>query len=175
MVSRVDIHDTQVQAFIRPGGEVRDVLNEIVRDANQIARLFLVTNRYGGRNGSHVRSGRLLGGTHHWLAKDTGPLTAMSTLYNNTKHVRYFIEGTTGPITPKGQWGYLLVPRRVGVGQRSSASKGAGSELYSAWKGRGKKGVKGFFQKKSVRGQRAKPFLEDAVNAAFHLKGYNLR
>ena len=169
MVSRVDIHEAEVQAFIRTGGEVREILNEVVRDANRIARMYLVVNKYGGRNGSHVRSGRLLSGTHHWLAQDTGPMTAKSTLYNNAKHVRYFMEGTRGTIKPHGP--YMLVPRKVGVPQRSRASKGAGSELYAAWAGRGKKGFKGFYQAKKVSGQRAKPFLEDAKDAALARQG----
>jgi len=169
MAKRVDIHEAAVQSYIRPGGEVRDLLNDIVRDANRIARLYLVTNKYGGRNGSHVRSGRLLGGTLHRLAKDTGPLSAMSTLYNNAKHVRYFMEGTRGTILPNGP--YMLVPRKVGVPQRSARSKGAGSELYAAWNSRGRKGIKGFYQAQAVSGQRAKPFLEDAKDAAMAAKG----
>jgi hypothetical protein len=164
--SRVFIHEDQVQAYIREGGEARQAVNDVARAGRELARTYLRLGKYGSRNGNHVRSGRLYGGTNWNRAKDTGPLTAKAEVYNNAKHVWYFIEGTRGTIRPKGQWGFMLVPRKVGVPQRSPATKGAGSELYLAWRGRNKKGVRGFYRAKKVRGQRAKPFLQDAVDAA---------
>ncbi len=169
-----DIHETQVQAFIREGGEVRNLMNKTAREAEATAKLYLVTNKYGGRNGSHVRSGRLLGGTYHNRTKDTGPLTAFFRLGSSAKHAQYFIKGT-GPILGKGPHGYMLVPRKVGVPQRSPGSKGAGSELYAAWNARGRKGRKGFFQKDMVQGQRGKPYLSDARRAAMAANGLVLR
>jgi hypothetical protein len=169
---RVFIHEHDVQSFIRPGGPVRDVINNIARDARLEASLILARGTYGSRNGSHNRSNRLTGGNNWNRAKDTGPLTATSEFYNNTKHVWYFMEGTTGPIRAKGPWGYLLVPRSPSAAQRSPASKGAGSELYAAWKGRNKKGRKGFYQAKKVAGQKAKPFMEDALRNSMMKNGF---
>ena len=169
-----DIHETQVQAFIREGGEVRQLMNKTAREAEATAKMYLVTNRYGGRNGSHVRSGRLLGGTQHNRTKDTGPLTAFYRLISAAKHAKYFIKGT-GPIMGKGPYGYMLVPRKVGVPQHSPASKGAGSELFKAWEARGRKGRKGFFQKDMVQGQRGKPYLSDANRAAMAANGLVLK
>jgi hypothetical protein len=168
---RLFIHESEVQAYIRTGGEARDLINDIARDARLEASLILARGKYGGRNGNHIRSHRLTNANNWNRAKDTGPLTATSEFYNNAKHVWYFMEGTRGTIKGKGPWGYMLVPRRVGVPQRSSASKGAGSELYAAWSGRNKKGIKGFFQAKRVRGQKAKPFMEDALRASMKAHG----
>lgn len=169
-----DIHETQVQAFIREGGEVRNLMNKAAREAEATAKMYLVVNKYGGRNGSHVRSGRLLGGTYHNRTKDTGPLTAFFRLGSSAKHARYFILGT-GPIMGKGPYGYMLVPRRIGAPQRSPASKGAGSELYAAWKARGKKGKKGFVKRDTVSGQKGKPYLSDARRAAMAANGLVLK
>lgn len=170
---RVYVNDAGVQSYIRPGGEVRDLVNDLTQEAHVLARSYLLLGKYGSRNGNHIRSGRLYGGTQWRRAKDSGPLSAYATLYNNAKHVDYFMKGTRNTIRPNGP--YLLVPRKVGAMQRSAHTKGAGSELYLAWKGREKKGYKGFFQAKKVRGQRAKPFLEDAKDAAFVSRGLFLR
>lgn len=170
---RVVVNDPAVQSYIRPGGEVRDLVNDLTQTAHGLARSYLLLGKYGSRNGNHIRSGRLYGGTQWRRAKDSGPLSAYATLYNNAKHVDYFMVGTRGTIRPHGP--YLLVPRKVGAMQRSAHTKGAGTELYLAWKGRNKKGVKGFFQAKKVRGQKAKPFLEDAKDAAFVSRGLFLR
>lgn len=168
---RIFIHESQVQAFIREGGEARAAVNDVARNGRALARSYLLMGRYGSRNGNHIRSGRLYGANNWNRAKDTGPLTATAEVYNNAKHYWYFAEGTKtggGTIKPKGQWGYMLVPRKVGVPQRSPASKGAGSELFAAWQGRNRKGIRGFYRAKKVRGQRAKPFLEDAVSDALN-------
>lgn len=167
---RLFIHEHDVQSFIREGGAARDVINNIARDARLEASLILARGTYGSRNGSHNRSNRLTSANNWNRAKDTGPLTATSEFYNNAKHVWYFMEGTRNTIKPKGQWGYLLVPRRI-TPQYSRASKGAGSELYAAWKGRNKKGRKGFFQAKRVRGQKEKPFMEDALRTSMRKNG----
>jgi hypothetical protein len=172
---RFYINDPGVQSYIRPGGEVRDLVNDLAREAHALARSYLLLGKYGSVSGNHIRSGRLYGGTNWNRAKDSGPLSAYATLYNNANHVHYFMSGTTGPITGKGPWGYMLVPRKVGAMQRSSNSKGAGSELYAAWKARGKKGYRGFYRMDEVAGQKAKPFLEDAKDAAFISRGLFLR
>ena len=167
----LDIHENQVQAFIRPGGELRELMNKTGREAEATAKLYLVTNRYGGRNGRHVRSGRLLGGTYHNRVKDTGPLTGFYRVGASAKHARYFILGTGPAIVGSN----MLVPRKIGAPQRSPASKGAGSELYAAWNARGRKGIKGFFRMDVVSGQRGKPYLTDANRAAMAANGLVLK
>lgn len=169
-----DVHEHQVQAFIREGGEVRQLMNKVATEAEVEARLLLARGAYGSRNGSHNRSGRLSRGVYHNRVKDTGPLQGFFRLGSKAKHSRYFIMGT-GPIMGKGPWGYMLVPRKIGVPQRSAASKGAGSELYKAWVARGKKGRKGFFQKDMVQGQRGKPFLSDARRTVMAANGLVLK
>ncbi len=157
-----DVHETQVQAFIRPGGELRDLMNKVAREAEIESRLLLARGAYGSRHGSHNRSGRLSRSVYHNRVKDTGPLTGFFRLGASAKHARYFIKGT-GTIMGHP---YLLVPRRIGAPQRSAGSKGAGSELYTAWNARGRKGVKGFTRKDMVSGQRGKPFLSRARSKA---------
>ena len=165
MVSRgpawLDIHEHAVQAYIRPGGEVRDLLDDIAREVKRYSWLYILDG--------HSRSGRLIGGLYSNVAKDTGPLTAFSRAGSSAAHTRYFMEETGPTIYPNGP--YLLVPRRRGVPQMTSRSKGAGSELYAAWKARGKKGRKGFFQKQSVRGYGANPFLQEGLTAALRSRG----
>jgi hypothetical protein len=165
MVSRgpawLDIHEHQVQAFIRPGGEVRALVDDIAREVKRYSYLYILDG--------HWRSGRLIAGLYSNVAKDTGPLSAFSRAGSSAAHTRYFMEETGPEIYPNGP--YLLVPRKKNVPQMSSRSKGAGSELYAAWKDRGKKGGKGFFQKKSVRGYKAHPFLQEGLAIALRSRG----
>lgn len=159
----LDIHEEAVQSYIRPGGEVRELLDDLAREVKRYSWLYILDG--------HTRSGRLIGGLYSNVAKDTGPLTAFSRAGSSAAHTRYFMEETGPTIYPTGPWGYLLVPRRKNVPQMSSRSKGAGSELYAAWKAREKKGRKGFFQKQSVRGYKAHPFLQEGLDAALRSRG----
>jgi hypothetical protein len=170
MAEFLDIHEEEVQAFIRPGGEVNDLLNDVARDAKLLARRYILTGKYGSRHGmGHVRSGRLLGGIDHNRTKTTGPLTGYSRIYSAAKHTGYFMHGTTGPITAK-HGPYMLVPKKAGAMQRSPATKGAGHELYLAWVAGGKKrGYRGFYRPTEVSGQKKKPFLEDAKRESMRM------
>lgn len=169
-----DVHEHQVQAYIRPGGELRDLMNKVALEAEVESRLILARGEYGSRNGSHNRSGRLSRSVYYNRVKDTGPLQGFYRLGARASYARYFIKGT-GPIFGKGPWGYMLVPRKIGVPKRSPGSKGAGSELYAAWVARGKKGRKGFFQKDMVRGQDGKPFLSRGNRRAMSANGLVLK
>lgn len=169
MVSRgpawLDIHEEEVRAYLLPGGEINDLLNDLAREVKRYSWLYILDG--------HSRSGRLIGGLYSNVTKSTGPLSAYSRAGSSAAHTRYFMEVTGPRIYPNGP--YLLVPRRKGVPQMTSRTKGAGSELYEAWKGRGKKGVKGFFQKESVKGYGSNPFLQLGLSAALRGKGLHPR
>jgi hypothetical protein len=161
----LDIHEHEVQAFIRPGGEVNDELNDLARRGKRESYLYIL--------GGHVRSGRLLGGLYSNRAKDTGPLTAYSRIGSSAKHTWYFMKDTRPTVSAKGP--YMLVPRYRGSMQLSHASKGAGSELFHAWNAAGRPRGRKFYRAETVRGYRAHPFLDIAKRAAFASKGYILR
>jgi hypothetical protein len=157
------IDEMAVQSFIRTGGPVNDLLNDVARDAHIIAKGYLDVGRYGGNiSGSHNRSGRLKKGVQWNRAKDTGPLTAKARLFSTARHTPYFMEGTRAVI----EHVFMLVPKKEFF-PHMTLSKGAGTDLYRIWNAadRPKRG-RGFYRAKSVRGQRAKPFLEDAKHAA---------
>ena len=147
----VDIHETEVQAFIRPGGNVNDLLNRMAGHGRRYSYLYIL--------GGHVRSGRLLGGLFSNLAKDTGPLTAFSRFGSSAKHTWYFMSDTLPTVSGSP---FMLVPKFRGTMHVSPATKGAGSDLYLAWNaaGRPKRG-RGFYRAQTVSGYRAHPFLAE--------------
>lgn len=164
---RVDIHEGQVQAFIRPGGEVDELLWEIARDTREYGKAYVAAG--------HVRSGRLLRSIRANRPVPTGPLQAASKAYANARHAIYFHEGTTGPITGRP---HLVVPKRRGVAHTNTAYSGAGAQLLGEY-GKGKKDArgrkrqgKGVWRPDAVRGQRSKPFLRDGLRLAMAKHGF---
>lgn len=152
----LDIHEEAVQSYIRPGGEVNDLLNDVAKEVKRYSYLYVL--------GGHVRSGRLLGGLYWNRAKDTGPLTAFSRAGSSAKHTRYFMD-VTGPIITGHP--FMLVPKYRKAIHHSPATKGAGSELFIAWNaaGRPKRG-RGFYRAQTVAGYKAHPFLQEGLAAA---------
>lgn len=150
--SRIKIHDAAVFAYIAPGGEVNDVLNDVARDTAKFGKVFAPS-----------RTGSLKAANRWNRAKVNGPLSGESSAYNNARHATWVHEGTSR-IYPK-RHGYLLVPRR---GTLNSTTRGgsAGTNAYKIWVAGDKKGPKGFTRRDSVAGQRANPFLARALKAA---------
>ena len=159
------IHEGEVQAYIRAGGEVNNLLTEIAKDAKREMYLYLI----GGR---HYRSGRLVGGLNYRHAVDTGPLSAASRISSSAKHTKYFMYDT-GPFISGGKYGFMLVPRyNKKQPHMSPATKGAGSELFMSWVADGKPRKRPFKRRNEVRGYRGHPFMRIARDAAFVSHGF---
>lgn len=154
----VIVDDKAVQGYLREGGAVNDLLNDVARGT------WVYAKAYTG--GKHKRSGRLNGGQFWNRVKLTGPWTGSAIAGSSAKHTRYFHDGTAG-----GGLGYIthknmIVPRNVHAAHTNLAFKGAGAEQLAKWKGRSKRqqargaGVK---FKNRVRGQSSKPFLTEGL------------
>lgn len=170
LVKRYSIDESAVQSYIRPGGKVYDILFEVTADTKRFSQVYIQTNQ-GGTPGqsSHVRSGRLLKGIQSTNPKATGPLTSAGEVRSTARHTLYFHDGVTGPITAR----YMFVPKDRGTPHTNRSTTGAGAQLYRAWAGAGSdpEEDKRFFRTKSVRGQKAKPFLVESKDAALAKQG----
>lgn len=152
----LDIHEDEVRAFIRDGGEVAELLNAIAQETEAYGRAYI--------SKGHMRSGRLLRGLYNNRVKPEGPLTAFSRAGGRARHTIYFHEGTTNP-TAKGPLGFLIIPRSRRAANTITAFKGAGTERLAQYKSGAEK-TKGVIGRKSVRGQRSKPFLKEGLAVA---------
>ena len=151
---RVDVNDAAVQSYIRAGGEVNNLIRDVVYDTRDFSQAFVA-------NG-HVRSGRLLKGIQAAQPSPSGPWSETGRVTSSARHTRYFHDGTTGPITGNP---HLVVPRHRGVAHTNRAYSGAGAQLLGEF-GKGKSKTKGVFRPNSVRGQAAKPFLPISLRRA---------
>jgi hypothetical protein len=157
--TRVDIHDHSVQAFIRAGGEVNNLIFDINQDTANYGKSFVAKG--------HVRSGRLLKGIQPLRPHMTGVWEATGRTTSKARHTIFFHDGTTAIITGHP---HLVVPRNRGVAHTSTRFSGAGAQLLHAF-GNGKGKHKGVFRPDAVRGQRAKPFLQEGLRYAFAKHG----
>lgn len=150
----LNIHESAVQAYIRPGGEVNDLLNDVARGTYRYGRVYLA--------GGHVRSGRLLRSMFWNRAKLEGPLQGVARAGASAKHAGWFHDGVDGMIMHPN----MIVPRNRHAAHTSLAFKGAGAEQLAKWKGRTARqrarGM-GVTFKNAVRGQRSKPFLREGL------------
>lgn len=166
---RVVVDDPAVQSYIRAGGEVNTLLTDLAKSAKRHMYLYLI-------GGGHFRSGRLIGGLNYRRAVDTGPLQAASRISSSAKHTKYFMYETGPVITATGKQGFLLVPRyNKKQPHMSPTTKGAGSELFAAWRAAGKPQARPWKRRTEVRGYEAHPFMEIAKHAAFAERGLILR
>lgn len=153
-VGRYDVSEEAVQSFIREGGAVADLLNNVAQGVWTYSGTYLRGGFGGNRTGgNHVRSGRLLKGLFWNRTKTEGPYQGSALAGSRAKHTFYFHDGTAG----KGA-GFIAHPKMiVPINRRAAhtnlAFKGAGSEALAANK-------KSTRRKDKVRGQAAKPFLE---------------
>lgn len=157
----LNIHEEAVQSYIREGGEVADLLNDVARGTYHFGQRYIA-------NG-HVRSGRLLRGLFWNRSKLSGPLQGTARAGSSAKHTTYFHDGT-GTINHPN----MIVPKNRHAAHTSLAFKGAGAEQLAKWKGKTSKQKargKGVTFKNSVSGQRAKPFLTLGLAASLAKQG----
>ncbi|QOP66785.1 hypothetical protein SEA_ODYSSEY395_35 [Arthrobacter phage Odyssey395] len=157
---RLDIHEGAVRRYIEPGGEVAEILDSVAWDTKEYGVAYI--------SNGHIRSGRLLRGMYYNRVKPEGPLTGFSRAGNRARHAIYFHEGTGPVITANGP--FMIVPRNRRAANTNPAFSGAGAERYAAYKANKNLG-KGVTGKKTVRGQRAKPFLQEGLRAAMASHG----
>ncbi|QWY82769.1 hypothetical protein PP641_gp028 [Arthrobacter phage SilentRX] len=161
----LNIHEEAVQSYIREGGEVNNLLNDVAKEVKRLSIIYLNAGAGGSRGGGpHVRSGRLRGGLHWNRAKLEGPLQGVSRAISSAKHSLYFIEGTGDISHPN-----MVVPKNRKAPHTNLRYSGAGAEQLAKWAGRSDKQKargKGVTRKNHVRGQWAKPFLQEGLAAS---------
>lgn len=146
----LDVHEEAVQSYIRPGGEVNTLLNNVAKGVKDYSTAYI--------SAGHVRSGRLLRGLFWNRTKLDGPLTGFSRAGSSARHTLYFHDGTSEISAT-----YMIVPKNRHAANLSSAFSGAGAEALAGWKADGKRGRRPVSYKNSVRGQKAKPFLTEGL------------
>lgn len=154
----LNIHEEAVQSYIREGGEVNKLLNDVAQGTFHHSQRYI--------SNGHTRSGRLFRGLFWNRAKLTGPLQGVARAGSSAKHTLYFHEGTAGNgagyIVSKN----MIVPRNRHAAHTNLAFKGAGAEQLAKWSKRSatqqERGM-GVKFKNQVRGQRAKPFLKEGL------------
>jgi hypothetical protein len=165
MAKFLDIHDEAVQSYIRPGGEVSNLLDDVARGVKVFSVTYLSTGAGGSRaGGPHIRSGRLLGGLWWNKAKLDGPLQGVARAGSSAKHSIFFLEGTSDINHPN-----MVVPKNRKAAHTNLRYSGAGAEQLAKWAGRTEKQQargKGVSRMNHVRGQWAKPFLQEGLAAS---------
>lgn len=150
---RFHVHERQVGAYIIPGGEVNDLIWDVAKSTRDIAKVT-----------APKRTTKLARSTRANRPKPTGLLRASSLVYNNAGHVLHVHDGTPA-ISAKGK-GYLTIPRTSYAGGPTNPS---GSLLRRSWIKAGGYvggGDKPYFTTRLVAGQKAQPFLANALSAA---------
>lgn len=160
-VGRTDVHESVVQSYIREGGEVADLLNDVSRDVKRYSVGYI--------SAGHVRSGRLLRGLWWNRTKAEGPLQGFSQAGSSARHTLYFHDGTAGNGAGfiRGR-PYMVVPKNRRAAHTNPAFSGAGSQTLNRNAGKKFKGVK---REEYVRGQRAKPFLQQGLAVSLAKQG----
>lgn len=157
MAKVLNVHESDVQSFIREGGAVNDLLNDVAKGVKVYAVSYI--------SAGHVRSGRLLRGQFWNRAKLEGPLQGVARAGSSAKHSTYFHDGT-GTILGHP---FLLVPKSRRAAHTNTAFSGAGAQVFAEWASRSDKHKargKPFRRKDMVRGQSSKPFLKEGLAAS---------
>lgn len=152
MAKFLNIDEEAVQSYIRTGGPVNDLLNDVAKGVRTYSVAYITAG--------HVRSGRLLRGLWWNRAKLTGPLQGVARAGSSAKHTMYFHEGT-GPVI--GGRPHMVVPKNRRAAHTNTAFSGAGAQQLARASKRSKPQQamgKGVMRKDTVRGQKAKPFLD---------------
>lgn len=147
-VGSLDVHEEAVQSYIRNGGAVSNLLNDIAQGT------FRYSQRYVSKG--HVRSGRLLRGLFWNRTKVEGPYQGSALAGSSARHTVHFHDGTASNgagyiVHPK-----MIVPINRKAAHNNPAFKGAGSEALAANK-------KSTRRHDKVRGQVRKPFLVEGL------------
>lgn len=151
MAKFLNIHEEAVQSYIREGGAVNDLLNDVAKDVKVFSVKYIAKG--------HVRSGRLLRGQWWNRAKLVGPLQGVARAGSSARHTIFFHDGT-GPTIHGNP--HMVIPKNKRAAHTNTAFSGAGAEKlaqFSKKSGAQQKAGKGVMRKDTVRGQRAKPFL----------------
>jgi len=149
------IHDTTIEEYVTPGGEVNDLLWEVAKDTRDYGKAYVLAG--------HTRSGRLARSIYANRPVLDGAFKAVSRTGATARHALYFMNDT-GPMI--GHAPYMLVPKNRGTAHIDTSSKGVGEDLYRQWKAGGKKGKPQFFRAKIIRGYKGHPFLEEGLRVA---------
>lgn len=163
MAKFLNIHEEAVQSYIREGGEVNDLLNDVAKGVKTYSVTYI--------SAGHVRSGRLLRGLFWNRAKLTGPLQGVARAGSSARHTMWFHDGT-GPLISGHP--HMIVPKNRRAAHTSLAFSGAGAEQLAKWGRRSgplQKSGKGVTRETVVRGQRAKPFLTEGLAASLASRG----
>ena len=158
MARFLNIHEEAVQSYIREGGAVADLLNDVAKGTKAYSVAYITAG--------HVRSGRLLRSLFWNRSKLEGPLQGVARAGASAKHATYFHEGT-------GPWiaghPHMVVPKNRKAAHTNIAFSGAGAQKLAEWGSRSLKQQargKGVFRADLVRGQRSKPFLTEGLAAS---------
>lgn len=146
----LDIHEEAVQSYIRTGGEVADLLDDVARGVKRYSERFI--------SNGHYRSGRLYRGLFFNKTKAEGPLQGFSRAGSSARHTEHFYFGTAGNGAGYISHPNMIVPKNRNAAHTNLAFKGAGAEQLA--QARGNREVT---KQSKVRGQRGKPFLEQGL------------
>lgn len=139
------VHEGAVASFMNPGDAVDDLVWDITQTTRDLAILYAPK-----RKGTLKRSIRASRPKRTSLYKNQSNVTA------NAAHALWVHDGVSGRIYPKGGK-YLTVPLREGTL--------SGSDIR-AGRNRRKGDARPFWLATSVRGQKAQPFLAEALGVA---------
>lgn len=147
------VHESAVQAFNLPGGEVFDLIDDTA-----------VVAQYEAKNNVNNRTGKLAGSIRKNKPKPEGGYRIAALVYTNVGYAMYVHEGTDTIFPQAGK--YLTIPSdRQGGGINPSG--GQIRKDYMAAGGRAAyPGRKPYFLAKSISGQDANPFLADGMREA---------
>lgn len=166
MAKYLNIKEEAVQSYIRPGGKVNDLLNDVAKGTYHYSQRYIM-------NG-HMRSGRLFRGLFWNRAKLTGPLQGVARAGSSAKHTLYFHDGTANNGTGMIRHPRMIVPKNRHAAHTSLAYRGAGEQQLARWKARTagqRKRGSGVWFKNEVRGQRSKPFLREGLAVSLANQG----
>lgn len=158
-VGRTDVNEAAVQSFIRDGGAVANLLNDVAQDTFQHGRRVALR---------HARSKRLWGGIFWNRTKTTGPYTGSALAGSSAKHTRYFHDGTAGNGAGYISHPKMIVPINKRKAHTNPAFKGAGSQTMAENASSKWKGTK---RKDKVKGQIRKPFLTEGLAVSLAKRG----
>lgn len=161
MAKFLRVDESAVQSYIRPGGAVNDLLNDVARGGYRYSQAYI--------SDGHIRSGRLFRGQFWNRAKLEGPLQGVARFGSSANHTLYFHDGTGTIVHPN-----MIVPKNRHAAHTNLRFRGAGAEQLAKWKGRSARQQqrgRGITFKNRVSGQRAKPFLTQGLAVSLASQG----
>ena len=136
------VHESTVLSYME---NVEDLVWDTLRTTRDLAKLY-----------APARTGRLRQSIRATRPRRNGVYTYSGTCSASVKHALWVHDGVPGRIYPK-RGKYLTVPKMKGAVSGATLRKGGGPRMY--------------WLAKSVRGQRAQPFLADALKDSMAANG----